>query len=81
VDREVTVPGASAEHVGGAADCTCEAKATMLAWRCRIAFSLRAEEIGKDQGFEWAVEGENLTSFPIGPDGKRAGGLAFRRRK
>jgi hypothetical protein len=51
----------------------------MLAWQCRIAYSLRPNEIGTTLRYEWAVDGENLRSFPIGPDGKRIPGLAFRR--
>jgi hypothetical protein len=77
--RVATADGGTTEPAAGAAECTCENAPAMLAWQCRITYSLRPDEIGTTLRYEWAIDGENLRSFPIGPDGKRIPGLAFRR--
>jgi hypothetical protein len=77
--RVPSASGGATEPEAGAAECTCENAPAMLAWQCRITYSLRPDAIGMTLRYEWAVDGENLRSFSIGPDGKRIPGLAFRR--
>ena len=71
----------AAESVGGATECTCEKAPAMLVWKCDVVFSLHADQIGTKQRYEWAVDGDNLRSFLVGPDGKRDEGAPFRRPK
>jgi hypothetical protein len=71
--------GTGTEAVGGAAECSCETTPAMLVWQCRITYSFQPSDIGTRLRYEWAVDGENLRSFPIGPDGKRGSGIPFRR--
>jgi hypothetical protein len=72
--------GAS-DAVGGAGHCTCAAETGKLVWKCHIAYSLQPNEMGADQTYEWAVDGDALRSFLIGQDGKRNEGVAIRRPK
>jgi hypothetical protein len=71
----------AAEALGSAGHCTCAAATGKLVWKCHITFSLQPNQAGTDPTFEWAVDGETLRSFFIGPDGKRDAGIAFRRPK
>ena len=59
------------EPLGGASECTCDGSAGKLLWNCRVLFSLQPAQIGSQEKYEWAVDGENVKSWPIGPDGKR----------
>jgi hypothetical protein len=69
------------EAVGAAAECSCQAAASKLVWKCRVAFSLRPAEIGTEQTYEWGVDADSLKSWYIGPDGKRNEGVGIRRPK
>jgi len=72
--------GTGATEAGGqAAECSCQATAGKLIWKCRIAFSLRPAEVGADQIYEWTVAGDTLKSSLVGPDGKPTEGVGIRR--
>lgn len=81
ITKLVNLDTGATEAEGGAAECTCDKAPGVLVWKCHIAFSLRPNQIGADERYEWAVDGANLRSFLVGPDGKRNEGIAFRRPK
>ncbi len=60
------------EPEGIAAECTCQDAPMKLVWKCRVAFSLQSSQIGTDQTYEWAVDGDTLSSWYVAPDGKRS---------
>ncbi len=60
------------EPEGIAAECTCQDTPKKLVWKCRVAFSLEASQIGADQTYEWAVDRGILSSWYVAPDGTRS---------
>jgi hypothetical protein len=60
------------EPEGVAAVCTCQDASAKLVWKCRVAYSFEPSQIGTEQTFEWAVDGDTLNSWYIAPDGKRS---------
>jgi hypothetical protein len=60
------------EPEGIAAECTCQDSPRKLVWKCRVAFSLQSSQIGTDQMYEWALDGDTLSSWYVAPDGKRS---------
>jgi hypothetical protein len=60
------------EPEGIAAECTCQNASNRLVWKCRVAFSFQSSQIGADQMFEWAVDGDTLNSWYVAPDGNRS---------
>ena len=57
---------------GIAAECTCQDAPKKLVWKCRVAFSLQPSQIGADQTYEWAVDGETLNSWYVAADWQRS---------
>src|SRR5262249_12426157 len=60
------------EPEGVAADCACQDAPNKLVWKCRVAYAFPSSQIGADQTFEWAVDGNTLNSWYIAPDGTRS---------
>ncbi len=60
------------EPEGIAAECRCQDAPQKLVWKCRVAFSLQASQIGTDQTYEWAVDRGTLNSWYVAPDGTRS---------
>jgi hypothetical protein len=60
------------EREGVAAQCTCQDAPAKLAWKCRVAYSFDARQVGTEQTFEWTVDGGTLNSWYIAPDGTRS---------
>jgi len=81
VARVANATAGTTEAEGTAAECTCQAAAQKLVWKCRVSFSLRPSEIGTEQTYEWGVDGDTLKSWYVGPDGKRSDGVGIRRPK
>jgi hypothetical protein len=72
---------AGVEPAAQAGDCTCEGSGGKLRWKCQIQLSLKSSEVGSERVYEWAMKGDNLQAWAVGPDGKRGQPFSMKRLK
>lgn len=60
------------EREGVGAECSCQDAKSTLVWKCRVAYSFDASQVGSEVNLEWKVDGGVLNTWYIAPDGTRS---------